>query len=747
MCLFIDGLEEFEGDEDSRDALICIVKDLTKNPSIKAVLSSRPEPFLAESFSLYPGLRLQDLTRRDIGTYVRGRLQGIEHMKKLEMRDADRVEQLMSKLCDKADGVFLWARLAVQDIISGLRSRDSLDMLEQRLQRLNNSLDGLFTQLVERIHPIHKINAAKCLQYVSHRVSENLSPQRTSVLHVAFALQEEFCSNMKVLFHSDTLSEDRIDLCKETLENLEISTVSQTAGLLEVQTHRDTPNLSDGQVCEGTLPCKPLAATKMEYSEAQLSALCYHYNHHTSIGFIHRTAFEFLQENNVARELMSHAASFGGRVDEIVACTFEKATQCMLLFARDYATSAVPVTPYLSCIKPGSKSREDLVDMELGSLFEALKKTSQWSHEAHRKNRYSVMKEEVAASARRICNSAKDDMIDQVGQELLLVQQSANQSITFADLLGKAENDHLLFLFLIRYSTLALVWENLSNEYYESYPHLSWLALDVFHLVLTDSSKGQQEEQCDTAISCLNLVKECLSRGLDPNAVVRTGARARSLTVWEHYLGKMHFASCTQYGHHDTRRELVHTFLSLAEIFVDHGADLDAHASYVQEIPHADDFSKSWSVLMESSTLELLHVFCLIKGADGGVVIQKLREKGAARYSWISAVGYSDFADTQQPIPTVFLGRQPPSYCPGLTPRQYEVKIYPCQERRLSEAIQLFLSQEINVHVYDKDQKTDLGAVQYDANDELASLFSEIWDQNSQNIVHPPSTDHTTSIR
>ena len=154
ICVVIDGLDEFDGDADSRERLMSFIIQDLQGSNVKTVVSSRPEPFLMDVFGHCRGLRLQDLTERDIRTYVNGKLFAIPRMKRLQIESKDGVNMLRNTICEKAEGVFMWVRLAVQDLIAGLRNRDSLRLLQKRLNLLHGSLDGLFSQLIDQIHPV-----------------------------------------------------------------------------------------------------------------------------------------------------------------------------------------------------------------------------------------------------------------------------------------------------------------------------------------------------------------------------------------------------------------------------------------------------------------------------------------------------------------------------------------------------------------------------------------------------------------
>ncbi len=101
ICFFIDGIDEYTGDHND----ICdIFSEVTKHPSIKAVLSSRPIPVCVDRLEDCPGLRVQDLTRMDIELYVSDHL-GIQPlMKKMEQGTPGTTDALTRKIIDRASG-------------------------------------------------------------------------------------------------------------------------------------------------------------------------------------------------------------------------------------------------------------------------------------------------------------------------------------------------------------------------------------------------------------------------------------------------------------------------------------------------------------------------------------------------------------------------------------------------------------------------------------------------------------------
>jgi hypothetical protein len=154
FCLFIDGLDEFDGDH--RD-LIDAIRLLSKSPFIKVCVSSRPwGPFQREYGSddrLH--VTLHTLTKRDIETYVATKLQ-------TAARSAPSVyctrglERLGNAVCARSEGVFLWVSLAVKDLRRGIEEQDSLSALHDRLEGYPSELRDFIQRIFDAIDPAYK---------------------------------------------------------------------------------------------------------------------------------------------------------------------------------------------------------------------------------------------------------------------------------------------------------------------------------------------------------------------------------------------------------------------------------------------------------------------------------------------------------------------------------------------------------------------------------------------------------------
>jgi len=119
ICLFIDGLDEFEGDEAAREEIVDILKGIAEYGHIKVCLSSRPWLVFEDAFRDRPSLLLQHLTYNDITKYVQGKLEEQSNFRRIKQKDEEGGSTLILGVTDKAKGVFLWVFLVVRSLLVG----------------------------------------------------------------------------------------------------------------------------------------------------------------------------------------------------------------------------------------------------------------------------------------------------------------------------------------------------------------------------------------------------------------------------------------------------------------------------------------------------------------------------------------------------------------------------------------------------------------------------------------------------
>ncbi|KAG9503679.1 hypothetical protein J7337_003630 [Fusarium musae] len=160
IFLLIDGIDEYEG----KDLDIArFINDLESFSNVKILVSSRPHPAFMTAFGQRPKMNLQDLTKRDVATYIQDTVASHPYMRSASHFPVDRVTQ---KLAHKASGVFLWVILACRSVVEGCDDFCTITELEVRVDELPKELEDLIEHMLESIDPRWKLDAMKLMHIV-----------------------------------------------------------------------------------------------------------------------------------------------------------------------------------------------------------------------------------------------------------------------------------------------------------------------------------------------------------------------------------------------------------------------------------------------------------------------------------------------------------------------------------------------------------------------------------------------------
>ncbi|KAF5688065.1 heterokaryon incompatibility protein het-E-1 [Fusarium denticulatum] len=156
LALFIDGLDEFDGD---CNALISLVQVCIAS-SMKVCISSRPWTEFENAFGDYPRLKMEDLTYDDITRYVVSKFEANSQFTRFQKLHPQFAGDLSQSIADKASGVFLWVTIVVASLLAGMMAGDRVEDLENRLNLLPSEMDDLYGRIVESIDPLYREYAA-----------------------------------------------------------------------------------------------------------------------------------------------------------------------------------------------------------------------------------------------------------------------------------------------------------------------------------------------------------------------------------------------------------------------------------------------------------------------------------------------------------------------------------------------------------------------------------------------------------
>ena len=286
--MFIDGLDEFEGREDT---VIEMIQALAGQAHVKVCLSSRPLPIFEEAFNFGPGLRLQDLTFDTIREYAKKQLSPqIQKRASLNKKDGDLAEELFTRIVERADGVFLWAIIAIRDVIYGLRRFADLNELAQAIEHLPDELESLYIRMLHRIKSPFKRDAAYFLKVALYQDNDWQNCMDLCRLHFSRSNRE----GKDAPFSYEKIATNELVV---KCQNLETGLRSHTVGLLELT--RLNPPLLQPLPYIGSHP-QFRFYRKREDHDPILS---------TKIDFLHRTTRDFLLENDEAKSFLAQNGS------------------------------------------------------------------------------------------------------------------------------------------------------------------------------------------------------------------------------------------------------------------------------------------------------------------------------------------------------------------------------------------------------------------------------------------------------
>lgn len=196
FCIFIDGLDEYEGDYHD---IATYFLDLAKSTFAKFCISSRPLTVSRDIFSKCPQLRLQNLTFDDIKRYTEETLNGDNKMRDLLQKEPQRAASLVKSIIDKADGVFLWVNLVVRSLLTGLGNRDAISHLARGLDSFPPDLENFYAYILSSIDPIYKEEMSKIFQL--HETQSSIAGDRSIAPISAIPNHKTIHISLELLLH------------------------------------------------------------------------------------------------------------------------------------------------------------------------------------------------------------------------------------------------------------------------------------------------------------------------------------------------------------------------------------------------------------------------------------------------------------------------------------------------------------------------------------------------------------------
>lgn len=180
FCFFIDGLDEYNGDESD---IVPMLRILSASPHVKIRASSRPgriyESVLSSSKRAF---NIAHFTREGMRNHVHIKLSESDKFKHLASSDPE-CATIISNISQYANGVWLWVWLVTRDILYEVERDEGVSTLRKIVNEFPSDLEKYFERIIERIQKIHKEEMAQIFLVTVHE------PQPLPLY--AFALLEE----------------------------------------------------------------------------------------------------------------------------------------------------------------------------------------------------------------------------------------------------------------------------------------------------------------------------------------------------------------------------------------------------------------------------------------------------------------------------------------------------------------------------------------------------------------------------
>ncbi|KAK6079567.1 hypothetical protein SCUP234_05736 [Seiridium cupressi] len=229
VCVFVDGLDEAEKLQGDASSVLHLVEFLRTMTGSKLCVSSRPEPVFEKSLQYYPHMRLQDLTYNDIQTFTSNQIFSV----RWSYSEYERKE-LVRRVADSADSVFLWVRLILNSVLKGITNSDDWELLVERMWQLPTDLTKMYEVMWQRMEedgPRYRDQAGLSFSFMLQYQQAFFDTPNLFQMMLAHepSIRKMLLGSPLTFGHEQNL----IQLCRSRRTGIEV----QCGGILEVQSN------------------------------------------------------------------------------------------------------------------------------------------------------------------------------------------------------------------------------------------------------------------------------------------------------------------------------------------------------------------------------------------------------------------------------------------------------------------------------------------------------------------------------
>lgn len=219
LLILLDGLDEYEG---QKIELTNFIKALC-SANVKICTASRPEPPFPDAFAGIPSFQMHELNFLAINNF------GLDILKQFyssRQYDQSALQTLADDVAHKSQGVFLWARFAIFELIDGLTHGEKVgsSALEQRLNAVPRELQAIYSRIFRRCSPTHRKTAGLLLLLICHKeeaVSVDMLEEAIHLIPPSSPLSVDFGATLSIERDDNTFSKRLLAVTGGTVEILE----------------------------------------------------------------------------------------------------------------------------------------------------------------------------------------------------------------------------------------------------------------------------------------------------------------------------------------------------------------------------------------------------------------------------------------------------------------------------------------------------------------------------------------------
>lgn len=170
LHVFLDALDEYG---DPREIIAEFVADISANDperftKVKVCFSSRPWNVFLDRFNHFPGFDLHEHTRDDISHFARTMLLQTHLLTASQLDDKQfTAMSLLNDISQRAQGVFLWVKLVVIDLVEARHKGASLAKLHQLALEFPQELEDYYNRIIDRLPKSRRYRAFLMLEIVA----------------------------------------------------------------------------------------------------------------------------------------------------------------------------------------------------------------------------------------------------------------------------------------------------------------------------------------------------------------------------------------------------------------------------------------------------------------------------------------------------------------------------------------------------------------------------------------------------